>query len=178
MKGVTMSNISIRFDPDPLDIAALEQRGVEFELSDHILTMDEDSYQNLLDVAKHGATGGYGGFIYHSELYEFVCKNQEKLVEALRQDASDLGEGLFEFIKNFNFLRQNYDSSDFGDLEVELAKTLFGTPDIELGTINSVLGWYALERIAYKVEGADIVHDDDDDNDEDDDDNDDDDSKD
>lgn len=164
-----MSNISVRIDPDPLDIAALEQRDVEFELSDHVLTMDEDSYQSLLDVANHGASGGFGGFIYYSELYEFVCKNQEKLVEALSEDASDMGEGLFEFIKNFNFLRQNYDSSDSGDLEVELAKTLFGKPDIELGTINSVLGWYALERIAYKVEGADIVHDDDNDDDDDDD---------
>jgi hypothetical protein len=54
---------------------------------------------NLADCSKHGADGGFSGFIYHSETIVFFLHNRRDIIKNLDLLAEELGEDLIKMFR-------------------------------------------------------------------------------
>jgi hypothetical protein len=97
--------------------------------------------ESLLDVANHGAQGGYGQFCYHSDTVAFYKKNKKDIMSSLQQEAIDFDTNIIEMITNFNYLKS------LNSQEIE--SVLLGLDDEHSTTVFNALTWYALESVAY-----------------------------
>jgi hypothetical protein len=104
-------------------------------------------YEN---VANHGADGGFSGFIYFTETFEFYRKNQKAIVAEVEALAQDLGEEPVNMVRYFNCLshdtKDRKRESDYTTAEVAL--TLYGTPKQHNQYVANALVWFALEEVA------------------------------
>ena len=93
---------------------------------------DEPEYFNstMQDIANHGASAGFHGFIYYHETCDFYDANQELIWEAICDDGEAFGQTPMQVIAGFN----TYINSDM--------------------SLKNVLAWYALERAANEVTNA------------------------
>lgn len=90
--------------------------------------MDDD---NLRDVANHGASGGFPGFMYYKDTMEFYDKNEDAIWELLEENADSLGE------KN----------------PLALIATFQGAKDVhDDASFKNLLAWFALEEAARYLE--------------------------
>ena len=114
------------------------------------LDMDEkETQQTLQDVARGGASGGFSGFIYHSDTIKFAEDNKKAIYGQIKQQAEDFGENPFKMIQSFSCLK------DIKPTISEIADTIHGNPD--QATVNdgvdtqimNALAWYALEEVAF-----------------------------
>ena len=109
----------------------------------------DDVQQTFKDVVKGGASGGFGGFIYHNETVKFAKDNIKHIYKYLKEQANDMGVNAFEMVQGFNCLY------DIQPTQAEVADTIHGHPD--QATINdgvdteilNALAWYALEEVAF-----------------------------
>jgi hypothetical protein len=102
----------------------------------------EDFTEMALDVANHGAAGGFHGWIYYTETMAFTRRNKAAILEALKEMASDLGEGVLEMVAGFGVFRNDKPSVD------EVARAIYqGKGEIADQVLN-VLAWFALEETA------------------------------
>lgn len=73
------------------------------------------------DVTDHGAAGGYGGFIYHTDTVAFYARNRAAINRMAAELAADIGEGgIIECVQGFNCLGGDYTADEIG-------ATLYGT---------------------------------------------------
>ena len=106
-----------------------------------------DSFrERAQDVADHGASCGFGNFIYYTDTIDFTAKNRKAIAELAAQQAADFGDSSeIEMILGFNQLRQE-------DLTIsDIARSLYGRladDDNKKTTIYNTLAWYALEEVA------------------------------
>jgi hypothetical protein len=101
--------------------------------------------ESLVDVANHGASGGYGQFCYYSDTVAFYKKNKKDILSAAVQDASDVGLSVSEVISGFNCLKSH--RLTCADVDSILFET---EPDSDIQTqVFNALTWYALESVAY-----------------------------
>jgi hypothetical protein len=118
----------------------------EFALADAIIDQlgsdgAEELFGTLHDVTVGGANAGFGGFIYHTELWEFFQANKTDLVEMLEEQAEEFGVGVLEMVVGFNCLKDcGYTTSDIG-------KVLYG--DDQESSIVDAVCWCALETFAH-----------------------------
>jgi hypothetical protein len=83
------------------------------------------SPDEIQDVAKHGCSGGVGGFIYYHETSEFHDKFEDEIWDLLWNDADNQGLTIIEFIKTWS-----------------------GQKDVgSMAQFKNLLCWYAVERI-------------------------------
>ena len=109
----------------------------------------DDVQQTFKDVVKGGASGGFGGFIYHNETVKFAKDNIIHIYKYLKEKADEYGVNAFEMVQGFNCLY------DIQPTQAEVADTIHGHPD--QATINdgvdtqilNALAWYALEEVAF-----------------------------
>lgn len=126
-----------------LDQAVIEQLGYD--------ELTEECLSTLQDVARHGADGGYGQFIYYADTCEFYDNNRAAILQLVEDMASDLGEEPLTMIAGFNCLK---------DLELTstmVAKVIYGrAPSKTMGDdatqVKNALAWFALEETARKFE--------------------------
>jgi len=127
--------------------AVSEQCGYE---AIDLIKDDAELVQLLSDVSNHGASGGYGAFIYHRDTCKFARDNMPLIIEQLKEDASNCGIDVFEMVSQFNCLNENYPA-------FEIASVIFNQADeatINDGTdtqILNALALYALEEVAHHV---------------------------
>jgi len=127
--------------------AVSEQCGYE---ANDLIKDDAELVQLLSDVSNHGASGGYGAFIYHRDTCKFARDNMPLIIEQLKEDASNCGIDVFEMVSQFNCLNENYPA-------FEIASVIFNQADeatINDGTdtqILNALALYALEEVAHHV---------------------------
>ena len=105
-----------------------------------------DSFrERAQDVADHGASCGFGNFIYYTDTVAFAAKNRKAIAELAAEQAADFGDSSeIERILGFNQLRQE-------DLTIsDIARSLYGrlADDDKKTTIYNTLAWYALEEVA------------------------------
>ena len=105
-----------------------------------------DSFkESAQDVVDHGASCGFGSFIYYTDTITFAAKNRKAIAELAAHQAADFGDSSeIEMILGFNQLRQE-------DLTIsDIARALYGrlTDEDKKTTIYNVLAWYALEEVA------------------------------
>ena len=97
------------------------------------------------DVADHGASCGFGNFVYYTDTVAFTRKNRKAIAELAAQQAADFGDSSeIEMILGFNCFRQDDLTSS------DIARALYGrlTDDDKKTMIYNALAWYALEEVA------------------------------
>ena len=112
-----------------------------------VKSMDGWDYfkQSAQDVVDHGASCGFGNFIYYTDTIAFTAKNRKAIAELAAQQAADFGESSeIEMILGFKCLQHDDLTSS------DIARALYGrlTDDGKKTTIYNVLAWYALEEVA------------------------------
>lgn len=92
------------------------------------------------DVCNHGASGGFNGWIYHTETCEFYAKNRKLICELAQDLASDIGEDMLTMVSNFNDIKGDYST-------VEVGQTIFGNKSQHDTQIANALAWFAIEEV-------------------------------
>ena len=107
-----------------------------------------DSFkESAQDVADHGASCGFGNFIYYTDTVVFTAKNRKAIAELAAQQAADFGDSSeIEMILGFNVIKKDNDDLTSSDI----ARALYGrlTDDDKKTTIYNVLAWYTLEEVS------------------------------
>jgi hypothetical protein len=101
---------------------------------------------NLADCAKHGADGGFPGFIYYNETVAFFLHNRKDIVKNLEITANGLGEDLIKMVQNFGVFRYSTPPTSG-----EIGKALWDTGKVQdsLTPLYNVFAWFCLEEISH-----------------------------
>jgi len=93
------------------------------------------------DVASHGASGGFPGFVYYTDTAQFAKRNQAGIMKMAEEMAESLGEsGALELIQKFNCLGDEYTQSS-------IAAAIHGDTEDTPYVLNA-LAWFALEEVS------------------------------
>lgn len=109
--------------------------------------LDDECKQTLSDIANHGVSGGFGGFIYYSDTVKFFDDNRKLILAELVGFADELGESAADMVKNFPCL-QIGDNDNWND---EIDKVLFGLPCEDDTQVKNALAWFACEHVASEL---------------------------
>jgi hypothetical protein len=92
------------------------------------------------DVANHGASGGYSGFIYYSDTVAFTKRNKKAIIAFAKEQAEELDAGgIASFIAGFRCVNLSVD---------EVAEALYHHQSENLDEVANALAWYVLEETA------------------------------
>ena len=97
------------------------------------------------DVANHGISGGYCGFIYYDDTIAFAKKHKKLIIESIQQFADEIGESFTKVIADFNCLKNT------GITENDVITALMSPrscDDYILQQVYNALAWYAAETVA------------------------------
>jgi hypothetical protein len=100
---------------------------------------------NLADCSKHGADGGFPGFIYYCDTLSFFRRNRQDIVKNLELTAKELGEDIIGMVQGFGVFRYETPPS-VNDIGRALWDT--GTLKENLTSLYNVFAWFALEEIS------------------------------
>ncbi|NCB78513.1 MAG: hypothetical protein EOM41_00675 [Bacilli bacterium] len=103
--------------------------------------------ESAQDVVDHGASCGFGNFIYYTDTVAFTAKNRKAIAAYAAEQSKEIGyKDEIEMILSFKCLQ------GFNDpiTSSEIAKALYGRlADTDTKTIvYNALAWYALEEVA------------------------------
>ena len=103
--------------------------------------------EKAADVANHGISGGYCGFIYYDDTVSFAKKHKKLVIENIKQLADDVGENFTKVIAGFNCLK----NSGITDDDVITALMYPRSCDeYVLQQVYNALAWYAGETVAHE----------------------------
>jgi hypothetical protein len=91
------------------------------------------------DITNHGISGGFCGFIYHSDTCQFARKHRADIALLAEEQASQFGEDVLTMIQNFNCVGKDYSTGEIG-------RCLYGRGD-DTQILNG-LAWYAGEEVS------------------------------
>jgi hypothetical protein len=100
---------------------------------------------NLANCAKHGADGGFSGFIYHRETIAFFLHNRKDIIKNLEITAGELGVDIIKMVQNFGVFRYSAPPSPS-----MVGKALWDTSKVQedLTHLYNVFAWFCLEEIS------------------------------
>ena len=105
----------------------------------------ESFKESAQDVADHGASCGFGNFVYYTDTVAFTEKNRKTIAEYAAEQSKEIGyKDEIEMILSFNGLQHDDLTSS------DIARALYGRlADTDTKTIiYNALAWYALEEVA------------------------------
>ena len=105
----------------------------------------EDFQECANDVANHGISGGYCGFIYYDDTVAFTKKHKKLIIENITQFADDVGESFTKVIAGFNCLKNSGITEN--DVMMALMSPRSCDEDV-LQQVYNALAWYAGETVA------------------------------
>ena len=101
--------------------------------------------QSFKDITRHGADGGFHGFIYYTETTAFFKQNRRAILAHLDAICFDLGEDRISVLKSWRCL--NHLTSD------EIARGLYeGGKSDEVTAVQNALAFFALEEVSHDEE--------------------------
>ena len=101
--------------------------------------------ESLPDVVNHGASGGYGNFIYYSDTLAFFDANRADILALAKELAADYGEtDALTMISGFNCLRADKLTP------TDICEAIHGETD-NTQAVKNALAWFALEEIAREL---------------------------
>ena len=103
----------------------------------------EDFQECANDVANHGISGGYCGFIYYDDTVSFTKKHKKLIIENIIQ----FGESFTKVIAGFNCLKNSGIAED--DVIMALMSPRSCEEYIKTQVYNA-LAWYAGETVAWE----------------------------
>jgi hypothetical protein len=100
---------------------------------------------SLADCAKHGADGGFPGFIYYCDTLSFFRRNRQDIVKNLELTAEELGEDIISMVQGFGVFRYETPPTP-----AEVGRALWGAGTLkdDLTSLYNVFAWFALEEIS------------------------------
>lgn len=107
----------------------------------------ESFKESAQDVVDHGASCGFGNFIYYTDTAAFTAKNRKTIAEYAAEQSTEIGyKDEIEMILGFNVIKKDNDDLTSSDI----ARALYGrlTDDDKKTTIYNALAWYALEEVS------------------------------
>jgi hypothetical protein len=101
---------------------------------------------NLQDCSRHGADGGFSGFIYHSDTVPFFKKHRSDIIAHMEQTAEGMGTDIISMVQGFGVFRYSDKPTPS-----EVGRALWDKSRTwpELTDLYNVFAWYALEEIAH-----------------------------
>lgn len=109
-----------------------------------------EAIESARDAARHGADGGFHGFIWYTETQAFTKRNRAAIREQIEEDAESFGTTAIELVRSFRCL--NGDAT-----ERDVAAALYGGSGDPDGVmlVENALAWYALESVGSAIESDD-----------------------
>lgn len=104
----------------------------------------EEARQTTIDVAQHGADGGYLGFTYTRETVAFYKANKGLIINFVDAQANDLGVDMLEMIRDFACLK------DLNLKPYDVCKGLYGVGE-HADAIQNAMAWFALEEVSREL---------------------------
>ncbi len=99
-----------------------------------------DFQENALDIANHGISGGFCGWIYYNETCTFYAKNQKLIVDLAEKQAIEYDYASpQDMVKSFRHLDATLS---------EIGLTLYGTKRQHDNHVANALVWWAAEEVA------------------------------
>lgn len=89
------------------------------------------------DVANHGASGGFSGFIYYTETAAFTKKHRADIAQLVEQWADEVGEDVIGFVKCWRCMEDA--------TTADIAAGMYGRGD-DTQVLNG-LAWFSLEEV-------------------------------
>ena len=120
----------------------IENSGINAKLIRAVIRQSGNwqSFQDMApDIANHGISGGFSGWIYYTETCEFYAKNQALIVALIEQWANDSNLSPIDFVAGFNC---------FGADKPSIVKTLYGNKRQHDTIVANDLVWFAAESVA------------------------------
>lgn len=100
--------------------------------------------ENLEEIARHGADGGFSGFTYARECVAFFKRNRKDIMAMAEQDAQEFGQGVLEMIASFGCLKSSKLSA------YDISQSLEGRGD-DADTVQNAMAWFAAEEVAREL---------------------------
>jgi len=119
---IVVANRLFNEEVHPLQDAVIAQLGYN--------APEEEVVGILLDIARYGIDGGYGGFIYYTDTIAFFNRHERAIEEALEDDATSFG----------------YDN--YLAMLAEVPKN----PPTNIDEIKNMASWWTAESVARVVE--------------------------
>jgi hypothetical protein len=97
--------------------------------------------QCAANVVNYGISGGFGGYIYHSDTVSFAEKHLKDILAFAKEQANDIGyDSLYAMFADFNC---------FKDLsQTEIIEALYDKNTEDRQAVMNGLSWYIGEEIA------------------------------
>jgi hypothetical protein len=99
--------------------------------------------ESALDVSRHGASGGYSGFIYYSETIAFFDSNRREILGLLSAESRGF-VNMVDMVFGFSCL-PGIDKSD-------IQSVLFGLDPLDECAetqVKNALAWFAFEAVCF-----------------------------
>lgn len=98
------------------------------------------------DIARHGANGGFHGFVYYTDTVAFTKRNKIEIITLAERQAYELGEDdVISMIAGFRSLNDIRPS--------QVARALYDSKSEAQTEVFNTLAWYALEEVARAYDG-------------------------
>jgi hypothetical protein len=99
----------------------------------------------LADCSKHGADGGFPGFIYYCDTLAFFRRNRQDIIKNLELMAVEAEEDIIGMVQGFGVFR--YDTPPSAN---DIGRALWGSGTLkdDLISLYNVFSWFTLEEIS------------------------------
>ena len=147
-----------------LDTAVVHQLGGDFKHDEgsRRVTVSECEAEELENVARCScvAGGGFGGFIYYYETWQFFRRNRSEIVAALQDMAETIGKGCaVDLVRGFSCFKGDQPTAD------EVGRLLWGEipaewsdgSEIDEHYVANACAWFALEECASKWTDGEVI---------------------
>ena len=149
---------------DELDAAVIAQLGGTSRNVGDSCELSEDAADQLANVCRCGAAGGFPGFTYYTETRDFFKSHRDEIASRLREQ---IAEGFFEGARGVVSAVMSFScfkDCDAAEIEEEAARAFFGPlegfDDGALDNVANACAWAALEDLAFRLDGQRIEDDD------------------
>lgn len=103
--------------------------------------------ESAVDIAAHGADGGFSGFIYYSDTVAFTRKNKVAIIDDLIGLSEEIGDNHFsETVAGFRCFKGEFTAQQITEVLYRRFKDAADTT-----AIFNALAWFALEHVAQAV---------------------------
>lgn len=102
---------------------------------------NDDTRQNLRDIAKHGIGAGFHGFIYYVDTVAFFKRHRKAIMILADETAREFGHvGALELFASFNCMK--------GYSQDEVARAVYTGKGESVDQILNCIAWYVGETVA------------------------------
>ena len=120
----------------------IENSGIDAKLIRAVIRQSggwQSFQESAPDIANHGISGGFSGWIYYTETCEFYAKNQNLIVELAECQSDEYGyQSAQDMVKSFRSLDATLS---------EIGYTLHGNKRQHDTQVANALAWFAAEEV-------------------------------